>query len=268
MSNSRPKIAKGRGNSLHFPIRHPQVSLARALSKLGYCSRTQAQALIKDGRVRVNGTRQRDGGTRVDLERVRLEVDNQLIPSGAKICLMLNKPRGMVTTRSDERGRKTVYEPLKGEKLPWVAPVGRLDKASEGLLLFTNDTRWAAGIMDPEAHLDKTYHVQVDGIADEGLVSQMMKGVTTAEGDFLQAKLATSLRQGNRNSWLEVVLEEGKNRHIRRLLSALGVDVVRLVRVAIGPLQLGSLLKGAHRHLTGEERRSLAKAGTRTRKFT
>ncbi len=239
--------------------RNPKVSLARALSKLGYCSRTQAQTLIRGGRVRVNGALHRDEETWIDLERDRIEVDGQPVTSKTKIYLMLNKPRGMVTTRSDEEGRETVYDCLKGAELPWLAPVGRLDKASEGLLLFTNDTRWAAGILSPETHLDKTYHVQVDRLVDKELLQQMMKGIKTEEGELLRAKHVTLLRQGSRNSWLEVVLNEGKNRHIRRLLSALGVNALRLIRVAIGPLKLGSLGKGAFRHLTDEEKDSLRK---------
>jgi 23S rRNA pseudouridine2605 synthase len=173
---------------------------------------------------------------------------------------MLNKPRGMVTTRSDEKGRETVYDCLKKAELPWLASVGRLDKASEGLLVFTNDTRWAAGILSPETHLDKTYHVQVDRLVHEELLQQMRKGIKTEEGDLLRAKHMTLFRQGSRNSWLEVVLDEGKNRHIRRLLSALGVNVLRLIRVAIGPLKLASLSKGAFRHLTDEEKDFLRKA--------
>lgn len=259
MPINKPERKSSVGKSIQhsFQQRHPKVSLARALSKLGYCSRTQEQALIKAGRVGVNGTLHCGEEICVDLERDRIEVDGQPVTSKNKIYLMLNKPRRMVTTRSDERERETVYDCLKKSELPWLAPVGRLDKASEGLLLFTNDTRWAAGILSPEIHLDKTYHVQVDRLVDKELLQQMMKGIKTEEGDLLRAKHMTLLRQGSRNSWLEVVLDEGKNRHIRRLLSALGMNVLRLIRVAIGPLKLGNLGKGAFRHLTSEEKDSL-----------
>jgi 23S rRNA pseudouridine2605 synthase len=171
---------------------------------------------------------------------------------------MLNKPRGLVTTTCDERGRETVYRCLAAfdASLPWVCPVGRLDKASEGLLLFTNDTRWAARITDPDTHLDKTYHVQVNCLADDRLLERMLEGVTEA-GELLKAKAARLLRHGTRNSWIEIVLDEGKNRHIRRMLETLGVEVLRLVRVAIGPLELGELEKGAVRHLTEDERNAL-----------
>jgi len=194
----------------------------------------------------------RDPEWRVDLRGDRFDVDEQAVSPEAKVYLMLNKPRGWVTTVSDEKGRPTVCKCLAGQGLPFVAPVGRLDMASEGLLLLTNDTQWAARLTDPAAHLEKLYHVQVDCLADERLTRRIEAGVMV-EGDFLAAKRARLLRQGTRNSWLEIVLDEGKNRHIRRLLAALGVGVLRLVRVAIGPLPLGNLPKGAFRRLTAQE---------------
>jgi 23S rRNA pseudouridine2605 synthase len=127
------------------------------------------------------------------------------------------------------------------------------------LLLFTNDTRWAAGVWAPESHLDKTYHVQVDRLVDEPFLKRMRKGITTEEGDLLRAKRIALIRRGSRNSWLEVVLDEGKNRQIRRLLEALGVKVLRLVRIAIGPVSLGDLGKGMYRHLTMGEKGALDK---------
>ncbi|HEV2150562.1 MAG TPA: pseudouridine synthase, partial [Longimicrobiaceae bacterium] len=246
--------------------RRPGVGLARALSKLGFCSRSRAQALIAEGRVRVGGTVRRDPELRVDPERDRIEVDGERVGAEARVYLALNKPRGVVTTASDERGRGTVYDCIDDPALPWISPVGRLDRASEGLLLFSNDTRWAARITDPATHLDKTYHVQVDRVADDDLLRRIAAGVE-AGGDFLAAKRAGLLRSGTRSSWLEVVLDEGKNRHIRRLLEALGVEVLRLVRVAVGPLELGDLPKGAYRHLTPEEVQALDRAaggGART----
>jgi 23S rRNA pseudouridine2605 synthase len=137
-----------------------RVGLARALSKLGYCSRSQAAILIREGRVRLNGATRQDPETPVRLERDRIEVDGSAVTAESKIYLVLNKPRGVVTTASDEKGRQTVYSLMDG-KGPWVGPVGRLDKASEGLLLFTNDSEWAARITDPGSRLDKIYHVQV-----------------------------------------------------------------------------------------------------------
>ncbi len=231
--------------------------MTRALSKLGVCSRTQAEDWIGSGRVRVNGAVRREARARVDPDRDRIEVDGRPAAPPEKVYLMLNKPRGIVTTRSDERGRETVYECLKNADLPWIAPVGRLDQASEGLLLLTNDTRWAAGILSPESRLEKTYHVQIDTPADARLLEKMRRGARAEEGEFLRAKRVKLLRRGNRNSWLEVILDEGKNRQIRRLLSALGVHVLRLIRIAIGSLELGNLKKGAFRLLTRQERDSL-----------
>ncbi len=245
---------------------YARVSLARALSKLGYCSRTQARDLIGAGRVRVNGKVRQDEAFRVDPNRDRIEVDGQPVPAQKKIYFMLNKPRGYVTTRSDEQGRKTVYDLFPSGIFPWLSPVGRLDKASEGLLLFTNDHHWAALITDPESHLDKTYHVQIDCLADAGLLARLTKGERTRDGNFLQVKSVEVLRRGRRRSWLKIVLDEGKNRQIRRLLSASGVQVLRLVRVAIGPVELGNLPQGAYRPLNAEERISLGGGLQRSQK--
>jgi len=183
-------------------------------------------------------------------------VDGELVQGKQKVYLMLNKPRGLVTTASDEQGRQTVLDCLVGCDLPWVSPVGRLDKASEGLLLLSNDTAWAARLMEPSSHVEKTYHVQVDRPADSVPLEAIRTGLKV-DGDWLAAKKATILRTGAVNSWIEVVLDEGKNRQIRRLLEALDVAVLRLVRVAIGPLQLGNLQKGQFRHLTPAEVASL-----------
>jgi 23S rRNA pseudouridine2605 synthase len=233
--------------------------LARALSKLGLCSRAQAAQLIRSGKVCVNGGVRRDPETPVRLGRDRIEVDGQPILARQKIYLVMNKPRGVVTTASDEKGRDTVYSLLEAE-LPWVAPVGRLDKASEGLLLLTNDSEWGARVTAPETHLDKTYHVQIGKIADPGLLEALKNGVRTKEGETLRVKGASLLRQSERNSWLEIILDEGRNRHIRRMLETLGVTVLRLMRVAIGPLALGELAKGAARPLTGDEKLTLDRA--------
>jgi 23S rRNA pseudouridine2605 synthase len=135
--------------------------------------------------------------------------------------------------------------------------VGRLDKASEGLLLLTNDSEWAARITAPETHLDKRYHVQINGLAEYSLLANLREGIRTGDGGLLRVKDARLLRQGQRNSWLEIILDEGKNRQIRRLLERLHLEVLRLMRVAIGPLGLGQLQKGASRALTIEEKKSL-----------
>jgi 23S rRNA pseudouridine2605 synthase len=255
---------------VHSKAATRKIGLARALSKLGYCSRSQATDLIRAGRVRLNGELRCDPETPVRLERDRIVVDGHAIDSRQKIYLVMNKPRGVVTTAADEKDRETVYAVLErgGEALPWVAPVGRLDKASEGLLLLTNDTEWGARIAAPETHLEKTYHVQIGTVADEKLTRAIETGVTGEGGDFLRARQARLLRAGKKNCWLEITLDEGKNRHIRRMLAALGVEVLRLVRVSIGPLQLGKLAKGAYRPLSAAEKlavdRAMAEIGPRT----
>ncbi len=240
--------------------RNPRVSLARALSKLGYCSRSVARILIEQGRVRVNGRTEQSPSLRVDPARDRFEVEGLTVSPARKTYLMLNKPRGLVTTTADEKGKRTVYECFGGSRLPWISPVGRLDKASEGLLLFTNDNRWAARILDPLSHLDKVYHVKIDRAAEETLLARMRRGLEAPEGDFLKAKKATVLRSGKRSSWLEIVLDEGRSRHIRRLLGMLDVGLLRLVRIAIGPLRLGNLAKGRYRALTETEAKALAES--------
>jgi 23S rRNA pseudouridine2605 synthase len=241
-----------------------KVGLARALSKLGYCSRSEAVKLIRAGQVKLNGAVRRDPEMRVHAGKDRIEVDGKLLARSAKIYFVLNKPRGVVTTTSDEQGRRTVYAYLP-KNLPWIAPVGRLDKASEGLLLLTNDSEWAARITAPETHLDKTYHVQIGALADDALLKTLRNGITTSQGDFLRVKRASIRRQGERNSWLEIVLDEGKNRHIRRMLEHLQMEVLRLVRVAIGPLALGDLPKGATRALGLEEKQALDRTMQSTR---
>ena len=169
---------------------------------------------------------------------------------------MLNKPRGVVTTAADEKGRDTVYKFI-GSAFPWVAPVGRLDKASEGLLLLTNDSEWAARITHPQTHLEKIYHVQICGNADQNLLDSMVGGIRARDGELLRAKRVQILREGERNVWLLIALEEGKNRHIRRMMEANGIEVLRLIRVAIGPLALGELKKGETRVLAAREKSAL-----------
>lgn len=232
-----------------------RFGLARALSKMGFCSRSQARALTQEGRVTVNGRRVLDPEAPVGEGRDPLAVDGVPVKERGKIYLAMNKPRGVVTTASDEKGRQTVYD-LLDPGLGWVGPVGRLDKASEGLLLLTNDSEWAARITDPARHLNKTYHVQVDCVADSDLLRRIRRGVV-AESNPLQAKSARVLRQGLKNSWLEIILDEGKNRQIRRMLAAFGIGVLRLVRVSVGTLTLGDLKKGAVRPLTPAEKRAL-----------
>jgi 23S rRNA pseudouridine2605 synthase len=236
-----------------------RIGLARALSKLGYCSRSRASGLIRAGQVTLNGRIRRDPETPVDFPADQLAVDGHLVASPAKIYIMMNKPRAVVTTASDEKGRVTVYKFLP-DTLPWVGPVGRLDRASEGLLLLTNDSEWSDRILSPDAHLEKTYHVQIGTLPSPDLLASLQRGLRTRDADFLQVKATRLLRSGNRNSWLEIILDEGKNRHIRRMMAELKIEVFRLIRVAIGPLPLGNLRKGECRALAPGEKDALDRA--------
>lgn len=235
-------------------VRH---GVARVLSKAGLCSRTEAARWVEQGRVSVDGRAVRDPEYPVQAGRHVVAVDGKPIQASQRYYLMLNKPRGLVTTTTDEQGRDTVYRCLADAGLPWLAPVGRLDKASEGLLLLTNDPQWAAAITSHQGGVDKTYHVQVDALLDEAQLERLRAGVCV-EGERLQARSVALLRSGQRACWLEVVLEEGRNRHIRRLMEACDLQVLRLVRVAIGPLLLGQTGKGQWRMLSSAEAAALA----------
>lgn len=236
-----------------------RTGIARRLSKLGFCSRARAHELVQSGRVAVNGTTRRDPEFPVRPSD-RVAVDGQEIDRAELVYLVMNKPRGLVTTASDEKGRPTVYS-LLAKDLPFVSPVGRLDQASEGLLLFTNDTVWANAIASPGSHLAKVYRVQIAAVASERRLDILREGIED-RGETLRVVRASILRKGTKNSWLEVVLDEGRNRHIRRMLRALGIEVMRLIRVAIGPLELGSLPKGSVRPLELSEKRALDAAIT------
>jgi len=236
----------------------PRHGLARVLSKLGVCSRSRAQAWVREGRVSVDGQVVRDpespAGTTANIM-----IDGIPLAAAERICIALNKPRGVTVTASDERGRATVYDLLKDAGLPWLAPVGRLDRASEGLLLLGNDPEWAARITDPASHLPKTYHVQVRGVPDAQMLQRLRAGVAD-HGEELSARSVSLLRAGEKNAWLEIVLDQGRNRQIRRMLAASDCEVLRLIRVSIGPLALGDLAKGAWRKLSATEIAALVPA--------
>jgi len=245
-----------------------KIGLARALSKLGYSSRSRATDLVRAGRVTLNGKFRRDPETPVSMGHDEIAVDGNAVEQQEKIYLMLNKPRGVVTTASDEKGRETVYDLLQAKcsggksnlaNRQWLAPVGRLDKASEGLLLLTNDTVWATRVSAPETHLDKTYHVQISRELNQEVLNTLARGIPIG-GDVLRVKQVSLLRAGEKTCWLEIVLDEGKNRQIRRMMEAMNIEVLRLIRVAIGPLPLGDLAKGESRPLNRDEKRMLDRA--------
>lgn len=229
--------------------------LARVLSKRGFCSRSGAFVLIRAGRVRVRGKVITDPESRTRLDEPAITIDDSPVSvrPESKLYIALNKPRGLVTTASDELGRETVFSCFEGAGLPRLIPVGRLDKASEGMLLFTNDTLWAERITSPEYHLSKTYHVQVKPPPTDQELETMKSGVDTGETGVMGVRDARVLRSGGKTAWLEIILEEGKNRQIRRILEALDMEVLRLIRIAIGGVNLGELAKGRWRELSEKE---------------
>lgn len=231
------------------------ASLPRALSKLGFSSRSKAEELIRKGLVSVNGKISRDISLRVNIKKDKISVSGAEIQNPAKIYLALNKPRGLVTTASDEKGRDTVFKCFEGKGLPYIFPAGRLDKASEGLLLFTNDTEWGNIITSPESGIEKTYHVQIDVPSPMELISRIKKGIPAEEG-LLEVSSIKMVRGGAKNCWVEIVLNEGKNRHIRKIFEALNVEVLRLIRIKIGSIELGKLAKGEFRFLSPGEAES------------
>lgn len=227
------------------------AGLARHLSKLGVCSRSVAAQWVSAGRVSLNGRVVLDPERPVSAQ-ARIEVDGAALAPPRRVYLMLNKPRGLVTSANDEQGRDTVYQCLEGLDLPWVAPVGRLDKASEGLLLLSNDPEWAARITEPDQAIFKHYHVQIDRVPDEAMLAHLRGGVVDRD-EHLSAVQVELLRSGGKTAWLAITLDEGRNRQIRRLLQTQGIATLRLIRVGIGGLVLGDLAKGKLRELNATD---------------
>ncbi|HEV3261732.1 MAG TPA: pseudouridine synthase [Gemmataceae bacterium] len=237
-----------------------RVQLHRALSKLGWGSRTQAWAWVRAGEVCVDGRVATDPLEWVDLERQRITRRGRQPAAVAPLSLALHKPRGIVTTRRDERGRRTVYDLLPPE-LPWVFPAGRLDADSEGLLILTNDAGLAARLTAPEHEVAKTYHVTVRGVPAAPTLEQLRQGVELSDGRTRPARVRI-LETGGETTVVEMVLTEGRNRQIRRMWSAVGSRVRRLVRVGIGAYRLGDLPPGACRTLGRADVRRLTAKGS------
>ncbi len=233
------------------PVR---VTLARALSKLGVLSRTQAAAAIAAGRVAVDGRITRDPERWVDPDR-GITLDGRVVTRQQRVYLAMHKPVGVVTTRADERKRRTVYD-LLPTGTPWVSPVGRLDLDSSGLLLLTNDTQLGEKITGPAGELAKVYEVTLDAPLTDQDVARFRQGLVLPDGTALQPVDVALPRRGDATS-VRLTLREGKNRQIRRMAQACGRTVVRLHRVAIGSLTLGDLAEGAVRRLTATEVRAL-----------
>ena len=228
-----------------------KVPLERALSKLGAASRSQTREWILKGRLQVNGRTVRDAMFMVSPEKDRFTVDGKPVRNDGWRAIMLNKPKAVVTTKSDEKGRRTVFDLLPAE-LRSLHPVGRLDMATTGLLILTNDTRLSSYLTDPANAILRTYIVTVAGELTEAELAKAAAGIVD-NGELLKPAGITLRKASGRESHLTVELTEGKNREIRRLFEALGHEVTQLKRVAFGPLQLGTLEPGQFRLLTREE---------------
>ena len=239
------------------------------ISKRGFCSRSIAETLVREGRVSLRGKIVRDPETPA-FESDEILVDGNPVTASEFVYFAMNKPRGIVTTASDEKGRKTVMDIFReqyakmfpGKPVPHISPVGRLDAASEGLLLFTNDTQWADVILSPAGAKDpvptshiKIYRVQVAGKPSDADLAKMEIGfnvpprVFGESEEFMHAERVTLANEGDKNCWLEITLSEGKNREIRRMLAHLGYEVMRLVRIQFDKYTLGDLKPGEIREI-------------------
>jgi len=212
--------------------------------------------MIRAGRVAVNGRVLTNPEVRVHPENEAIALDGKAVSRNERLYIMMHKPAGYVTTRSDERGRRTVYDLLKTPDR-WLFPVGRLDRDSRGLLLFTNDTRWADALTDPGEKIQKIYHVLLDREMDDGDLKKIRSGLGLDDGT--QTRPAEIKRlNGPTGPWVEIAITEGKNRQVRRMMAALGYGVKDLVRTRIGPVPLGGLPEGGTRPLTPDEISSLS----------
>jgi pseudouridine synthase len=228
------------------------MTLDRVLSRFGIASRTAAREFIRDGRLKVNGKVELNPDRWVWPQRDRIELDGRRLRPAERTYLLLYKPKGVITSHGDPDGRKTIYD-LLGESGRWVAPVGRLDKDTSGLLLLTNDTEFGHAVMSPESQVEKTYIAKVNGLMSDDVIAQLARGVEMKRGDWARPKSVRRLEDRGKYTWLEIVLTEGKNREVRRMVEAVGFKVLKLVRTRIGPLTLEGLEVGKWRPLTRRE---------------
>jgi len=234
-----------------LPERRPLKTLERVISKAGLGSRTEARRWIHQGRVQVNGKVVENPDAWIDMARDRVRFDGKPLQSQERVYILLYKPTGYITTYKDPEGRPTVYDLLTDVKT-FVSPVGRLDLDTSGLLLMTNDTRLAERITNPESHVPKTYLVKASTVLSDDQLGQLGEGLELGDGPTRPATV-TRLRDSAKYTHFEITLTEGRNRQVRRMVEAIGSKVLKLVRVQLGPLRIGTLQIGRWRHLTREE---------------
>jgi pseudouridine synthase len=237
------------------------MTLDRVLSRFGLASRTAARQAILAGRLKVNGKVVRNPDLWVQPDHDSLQLDGQRLKPARKAYLLFYKPKGVITSHGDPGGRKTVYDCL-GEIGKWVSPVGRLDKDTSGLLLLTNDTEFAGHVTDPHSKVPKTYLVKTSGILSEETITMLNAGVEMKRGDWARPISVRRVEDRGKYTWLEIVLAEGKNREVRRMIEAVGFKVLKLVRTGLGALTLAGLKIGKWRELTPSEVVALRKAPT------
>lgn len=235
-------------------------TLERVLSKAGLGSRTDARGWIGGGRVVVNGKTIRNPDLWVDPDKDRITLDGKALRSAAKTYILLYKPKGYLTTRRDPEGRPTVYDLTSGAGM-WLSPVGRLDLDTSGLLLMTNDTDFAERIANPQHKAPKTYQLKAATLLSDEQIAQLRRGIELTDGPTRPAEVKR-LRDRGKHTFLEMTITEGRNRQVRRMIDAVGSKVLKLVRVAIGPIRIGDLQIGKWRKLTGAEVRALSGAGS------
>jgi pseudouridine synthase len=211
----------------------------------------EARQWIRDGRVTVNGKVARDADLWVDLERDRIGFDGNPLPTLERVYVLLHKPTGYLTTYRDPAGRPTVYDLIAGAGT-FLAPVGRLDLDTSGLLLMTNDHQFAERVTNPRSHVPKTYLVKASARLTVGQLQHLRDGIDLADGPTRPA-VVTRIRDSSTHTQFEIVLTEGRNRQVRRMVEALGAEVTSLVRVKVGPIGIGALPVGAWRMLTRAE---------------
>ncbi len=228
------------------------MTLDRVLSRFGLSSRSAAREAILAGRVKVNGCVVRDSDHWLNPYADSVHLDGIRLRQAPRTYLLLYKPKGVITSHGDPEGRKTIYDCL-GRNAAWVSPVGRLDKDTSGLILLTNDTDFANYVTDPASRVPKTYLVKANTLVSDELIARLAQGLKLKRSDWARPQSVRRAEDRGKYSWLEIVLTEGKNREVRRLLEAVGLKVLKLVRTSIGPCTLEGLQVGQWRDLRRSE---------------